>query len=167
MAVTTAAMMYILPVQDMATSTLVASDAAKVAFGAIGGGIIALLICLSVLGATNATILSAPRSRRNGNRQQLFFTGRQHASKIQTRRQCNHAAPGMDDSFCYQRFLQHTCRHVHFYRLGVSISCSFMASLFCAKKCPLQNDLTKHGAIPGCLYSYYSLTRFTNRDNAV
>ena len=57
----TAAMMYILPVQDMATSQLVASDAAKIAFGTIGGGIIALLICLSVLGATNSTILCSPR----------------------------------------------------------------------------------------------------------
>jgi basic amino acid/polyamine antiporter, APA family len=57
----TASMMYILPVQDMAASQLVASDAAKIAFGTIGGGIIALLICLSVLGPTNSTILSAPR----------------------------------------------------------------------------------------------------------
>ena len=58
---TTASMMYILPVQDMAVSQLVASDAAKIAFGTIGGGIIALLICLSVLGPTNTTILSSPR----------------------------------------------------------------------------------------------------------
>ncbi len=57
----TAAMMYILPVQDMAVSQLVASDAARIAFGTIGGGIIALLICISVLGPTNTTILSAPR----------------------------------------------------------------------------------------------------------
>lgn len=57
----TAAMMYILPVGDMASSVMVASDAARKAFGAIGGGIIALLICLSVLGPTNTTILSAPR----------------------------------------------------------------------------------------------------------
>jgi len=57
----TASMMYILPVQNMAVSQLVASDAAKIAFGAIGGGIIALLICMSVLGPTNSTILSAPR----------------------------------------------------------------------------------------------------------
>lgn len=57
----TAAMIYILPVQDMAGSSLVASDAAKIAFGTIGGGFIALLICLSVLGATNALVLSSPR----------------------------------------------------------------------------------------------------------
>lgn len=57
----TASMMYMMPVQDMATSSLVASDAAKIAFGTLGGGIIALLICLSVLGATNATVLSSPR----------------------------------------------------------------------------------------------------------
>ncbi|HNP23590.1 MAG TPA: amino acid permease [Panacibacter sp.] len=57
----TASMVYMLPVHDMASSKLVASDAAKAAFGIIGGGIIALLICLSVLGATNALVLCAPR----------------------------------------------------------------------------------------------------------
>ncbi len=56
-----AAMMYMLPIDEMAKSTLVASDAAEKAFGVIGGGIIAFLICLSVLGATNASILAPPR----------------------------------------------------------------------------------------------------------
>ncbi len=57
----TAAMMYILPVNIMAGSSLVASDAAEVAFGTIGGGIIAMLICLSVLGTTNGSVLTSPR----------------------------------------------------------------------------------------------------------
>ena len=56
-----AAMMYMLPVDEMAKSKLVASDAAEKAFGTIGGGIIAFLICLSVLGVTNASILAPPR----------------------------------------------------------------------------------------------------------
>jgi basic amino acid/polyamine antiporter, APA family len=57
----TIAMMYVLPVDEMAKSSLVASDAAAKAFGNIGGGIIAFLICLSVLGVTNASILAPPR----------------------------------------------------------------------------------------------------------
>jgi APA family basic amino acid/polyamine antiporter len=57
----TVAMMYVLPVDEMATSSLVASDAAAKVFGNIGGGIIAFLICLSVLGVTNASILAPPR----------------------------------------------------------------------------------------------------------
>jgi basic amino acid/polyamine antiporter, APA family len=81
----TAAMMYILPVQDMAASQLVAADAAKVAFGAIGGGIIALLICLSVLGATNASILSSPRLTfaMAGQRNFFLWAGKIHP-KFQT-----------------------------------------------------------------------------------
>jgi APA family basic amino acid/polyamine antiporter len=81
----TAAMMYILPVQDMAASKLVASDAAKVAFGAIGGGIIALLICLSVLGATNSTILTAPRLTfaMSNHRNFFLWAGKIHP-KFQT-----------------------------------------------------------------------------------
>lgn len=55
------AMMYMLPVDQMAGSSLVASDAAQVAFGPAGGGIIACLIVLSVLGATQANVFSPPR----------------------------------------------------------------------------------------------------------
>ncbi len=57
----TAAMLYIMPVEQMASSSLVASDAAGIAFGSLGGSAIALLICLSVLGATNGNVLAAPR----------------------------------------------------------------------------------------------------------
>ena len=80
----TAAMMYILPVDTMAGSSLVASDATEVAFGTIGGGIIALLICLSVLGTTNGSVLTAPRMTfamaHEGNFFQ--FPGRIHANTL-------------------------------------------------------------------------------------
>lgn len=68
---TNAAMIYILPVDVMAQSTLVASDAAKAAFGLIGGGLIALLICLSVSGTTFSNVFTPPRitfaMAQNGN----------------------------------------------------------------------------------------------------
>ena len=68
-----AAMLYILPVESMAVSSLVAADAARTAFGTIGGGIIALLICLSVLGVTNANTLSASRITFAMAQQKNFF----------------------------------------------------------------------------------------------
>ncbi|CAN5227605.1 amino acid permease [soil metagenome] len=76
----TAAMIYMLPVQDMATSSLVAADAARKAFGTVAGGIIALLICISVLGASNASILSSPRITFAMAQQKRFFSaaGRIH-----------------------------------------------------------------------------------------
>ena len=46
---------------------------AKKAFGAIGGGIIAFLICLSVLGVTNASILAPPRMTFAMAREGKFF----------------------------------------------------------------------------------------------
>ncbi len=55
------AMIDLLSVDEMARSPLVAASAAEKAFGKTGGGIIALLICLSVLGVTNASILAPPR----------------------------------------------------------------------------------------------------------
>jgi APA family basic amino acid/polyamine antiporter len=65
------AMMYILPMDQMAQSSLVASDAAQLAFGPVGGGIIAFLITMSVLGTTQANVLTPPRltfaMARNGS----------------------------------------------------------------------------------------------------
>jgi len=56
-----AAMIYVLPVDKMAASSLVASDAATVAFGVIGGGLIAFLISFSVLGTTASNVFTSPR----------------------------------------------------------------------------------------------------------
>ncbi|HEU5165097.1 MAG TPA: amino acid permease [Chitinophagaceae bacterium] len=56
-----AAMIYVLPVDKMAGSSLVASDAATIAFGVIGGGMIAFLISFSVLGTTASNVFTSPR----------------------------------------------------------------------------------------------------------
>ena len=57
----TAAYLYMMPVEAIANSKLVASDAAQVAFGNVGGGIIAAFIIISTLGCVNANILTPPR----------------------------------------------------------------------------------------------------------
>lgn len=56
-----ASMIYVLPIEKMAGSSLVASDAATVAFGAIGGGLIAFLISFSVAGTTTSNVFTSPR----------------------------------------------------------------------------------------------------------
>jgi APA family basic amino acid/polyamine antiporter len=56
-----AAMIYVLPVDKMAGSSLVASDAVQVAFGVIGGGLIAFLISFSVMGTTFSNVFTPPR----------------------------------------------------------------------------------------------------------
>jgi APA family basic amino acid/polyamine antiporter len=56
-----AAMIYVLPVDKMAGSSLVASDAATIAFGVIGGGLIAFLISFSVMGTTASNVFTSPR----------------------------------------------------------------------------------------------------------
>lgn len=56
-----AAMIYVLPVDRMANSKLVASDATQIAFGVIGGGLIAFLIAFSVLGTTFSNVFTPPR----------------------------------------------------------------------------------------------------------
>ncbi|HET6766968.1 MAG TPA: amino acid permease [Chitinophagaceae bacterium] len=56
-----AAMIYVLPVDQMAGSSLVASDAATIAFGVIGGGLIAFLISFSVMGTTASNVFTSPR----------------------------------------------------------------------------------------------------------
>lgn len=57
----TLAYMYVLPVDAMAKSPLVASDAAEKVFGIIGGTIIAVLIVVSTFGATNINLLTNAR----------------------------------------------------------------------------------------------------------
>jgi APA family basic amino acid/polyamine antiporter len=56
-----ASMIYVLPVDKMAGSSLVASDAASVAFGAIAGGLIAFLISFSVAGTTASNVFTSTR----------------------------------------------------------------------------------------------------------
>ncbi|MBS1600129.1 MAG: amino acid permease [Bacteroidetes bacterium] len=55
------AYMYVLPLDIMSKSPLVASDATKVALGIAGGGFIALLIIISCFGATNINLLTNAR----------------------------------------------------------------------------------------------------------
>jgi APA family basic amino acid/polyamine antiporter len=69
----TAAMLYILPVGVMAKSSLVASEATQLAFGTIGGGIIAGLICINVLGTSNGNVYSPPRMTFAMAEQGRFF----------------------------------------------------------------------------------------------
>jgi basic amino acid/polyamine antiporter, APA family len=70
----TSAMIYMLPMRIMAGSSLVATDATDIAFGAIGGGFIAALICLSVLGATNGSVYTSPRLTFAMAEQKQFFS---------------------------------------------------------------------------------------------
>lgn len=56
------AYIYALPIDTMAGSSFVASDAASVSWGAIGAGFIALLVILSTLGAANANVLATART---------------------------------------------------------------------------------------------------------
>jgi APA family basic amino acid/polyamine antiporter len=52
---------YLMPIDQIANSKFVASDAAGIAFGSAGGALIACMIILSTLGATNSSVLACPR----------------------------------------------------------------------------------------------------------
>ena len=55
------AYIYVLPMERLAFSNFVASDAATVVWGTIGGSVIALMVILSTFGTTNANVLSTAR----------------------------------------------------------------------------------------------------------
>lgn len=55
------AFVYLLPINQLATSSFVASDAATVAWSSAGGIMITLMVMLFVLGTTNANILATSR----------------------------------------------------------------------------------------------------------
>lgn len=56
------AYVYILPIESLASSSFVASDAAGAAWGAAGGSAIALLVILSTLGAASSNVLATART---------------------------------------------------------------------------------------------------------
>ena len=57
----TQAYLYVLPIDEMKKSSLVASDALRVVMGVGGGGLVALLVMISTAGATNGNILPCAR----------------------------------------------------------------------------------------------------------
>jgi APA family basic amino acid/polyamine antiporter len=71
----TLAYMYALPIDAMAKSKLVASDAINIALGNIGGGVIAGLIVVSTFGGTNANLLSCARVVFAMGESKTFFSG--------------------------------------------------------------------------------------------
>jgi len=68
------AYLYILPVEAMAKSKLVASDVATAVFGSSGGAIIAACVLLSTFGTTNGTILASARVYYAMAREKMFFS---------------------------------------------------------------------------------------------
>ena len=56
-----AAYLYVLPMQEVARSSVVAARAAERVFGAIGAAVVAALVMVSTLGSLNGAILSNPR----------------------------------------------------------------------------------------------------------
>jgi APA family basic amino acid/polyamine antiporter len=70
----TLAYTYILPIDTIAHSPFVASEAASRAFGFIGGGLIALLVIISTFGTTNGNILATARVSFAMAQQKNFFS---------------------------------------------------------------------------------------------
>jgi len=79
-ALITLAYIYILPIGKMAASPFVASDAANIAWGSIGGSIIAALVILSTLGAASSNVLATARTTYAMGEENKWFSaaGRIH-----------------------------------------------------------------------------------------
>ena len=72
-ALTNEAYLYMLPVDTMKSSALVASDALYKAIGVAGGGFVALMVMISTAGATNGNILPCSRIMYAMSKEQHFF----------------------------------------------------------------------------------------------
>ncbi|HYC86978.1 MAG TPA: amino acid permease, partial [Chryseosolibacter sp.] len=69
----TAAYLYVLPIDAIASSAMVGSDAAAVVLGVTGGAIIALMVIISTFGTTNGNILATARVSFAMAREKEFF----------------------------------------------------------------------------------------------
>ncbi len=74
------AYLYVLPVEQVASSSLVAADAMQVAFGNIGSAVIAALIVICTLGAINGNVFSTCRVTYAMGKDRLFtkWAGEEH-----------------------------------------------------------------------------------------
>jgi len=83
--ITNQSYLYILPIDDMSKSALVATDALQPVTGSMGAGLIAILVMISTFGCTNGNILACARVTFEMARQGFFFsaTGKVH-TKNQT-----------------------------------------------------------------------------------
>jgi APA family basic amino acid/polyamine antiporter len=79
------AYLYALPVEQVAASPLVASDAIAVAFGSTGGAVIAALIIICTLGSVNGNIMATARVTYAMGKDKVFlpWAGKEH-KKFQT-----------------------------------------------------------------------------------
>lgn len=66
------AYLYVLPIEEMAKSPLVAKDAASAAWGRMSGDLVAAMIVVSTLGAVNGNILACSRVTYAMSRDGLF-----------------------------------------------------------------------------------------------
>lgn len=69
------AYLYLIPVGEMRTSTLVAADAAKAMVGDVGVGLVSLAVMVSTLGAVASVMLTSPRIFFAMADDRLFFHG--------------------------------------------------------------------------------------------
>lgn len=74
------AYIYMLPIDRMAQSTFVASDAAQIAWGSIGGIIITFMVAFSTLGTANANIMATARVTYALGQENKYFSklGKEH-----------------------------------------------------------------------------------------
>ena len=68
------AFLYVLPVDIMAKSPLVAASAAEIIFGTAGASVISIAVIVSTFGALNGSILASARVQFAMARDNLFFT---------------------------------------------------------------------------------------------
>ncbi|HRP02564.1 MAG TPA: amino acid permease [Candidatus Kapabacteria bacterium] len=67
------AYLYVLPIEVMAQSRLVAADMANMAIGGIGGAVVAALVMVSTFGTSNGTIMVSARVYYSMSKNGLFF----------------------------------------------------------------------------------------------
>ena len=69
------AYLYVMPIEEIAKSPLVAASAAEKIFGSSGGSIVSIAVIISTFGALNGSILATARVQYAMSENKLFFRG--------------------------------------------------------------------------------------------
>lgn len=73
------AFLYVLPIEVMAQSKLVAADVATASIGAVGGAFVAAAVMISTFGTSNGTIMASSRVYFAMARNKMFFSPMGHS----------------------------------------------------------------------------------------
>ena len=156
------AYLYVLPVEKLATSDLVASDAISIALGNTSGAIVAAMIVICTLGSVNGNVMANCRVTYAMGKDKVFlpWVGKTHA-RFHTPGNAVWLHAIWTSLFILTGSFNMLADMFVFYNIGLLIYSALSAFFFFGKECLISHGRTGYGATRLCrfflFYSHHSM----------